>query len=362
MDFKPINKNLALLVGLLFFTNAYSLEKKSERHEICGVKLYEKDRGPVCKEAERFNEGKHKDCGEIYHERTSSICGFKYHNKKTAACGEISRTKYSNAIPNGVHCDRVTKDLLIVPGISTQTYTCFVYNSCEHASHGTYDLPCRHESFGVETYESCPHSSYGVDIWKSCRHESFGVEEYATCEMYKTPEQLEIYISETLNSIDLYLALLPERKSLLLSSLKQRKELWCLGDRYSDNPLYDEVVEDIKDVFFNTFGVPYDESTYDCDLENDPFTEITVVAGSLNCDDYSLSDLRSLQKPEDLSESDFSTFTRQCNLKKSHDSIVDWFDKKVYETDLLIEDIVAKKIPEKAEKLTELKNLLDERQ
>ncbi|SMF22982.1 hypothetical protein [Pseudobacteriovorax antillogorgiicola] len=299
---------VAVLV-CLFSPKAQSLELKTVRHSICGVESYHANRGEVCG-IERYNS------------QVSSLCPPALFNEGTSE----------------QHC-------------GTTRGACAVYEDCNLWYRGICAEPvgacvgweripasCRHSAFGVAAYSACERAEFGVALYKQCSHPSFGVSTHRSCSMYKTPEELNEYLTNVSDNMELYLLELPEKKKDLYAKIGHEKALWCMIDKYSDDDLYWEVVTDAKDTFFLQFGYDYSDVTHDCSVEE----EIRIVLDGIDCDTISTSDLRTMPKPDGISQARFVRFKSQCATKKSHDLIVDWFEVKDQELGLLINDIVAR--------------------
>ncbi len=297
----------------LFIQNAYSLELQKERHEICGVEKRETKR--------------HSLCGTTYHSEAEYPCPAAAYNKRTnaAICGYrrgscIKYDKCAVGTPN--NCAEPANDAV-----------CVAWRRVPDS--------CRHISFGVERYKTCEHPDFGFKEYKLCTkdHPDFAPILFYECEFYKTPEELDEYLTGVKSVMEVYALDLADAKSDLYSRVGNEKAFWCMIDKYEGDIFYDEIILDLKDTFFLEFDIDYTEVSYDC---SKPIADIKVLIASIDCDDLSIPELKTMSQPSGTTRGQFVRFRNQCRAKKSHEAKEDWFVTKEYELGLLVNDIVAK--------------------
>ena len=129
------------------------------------------------------------------------------------------------------------------------------------------------------------HSELSIKVVEKAE---FGVEEYNTCAIRKTKFELSVFLESIKpyikrNTIEMSKA---QINYLFNSGLKEQTS--CLIKRWSDDPLYEDVVSDMKNTFSASFGDEYKKDAYACDgvrsdLVKTPETEICE---DLKCSKY----------------------------------------------------------------------------
>ncbi len=301
-----------------------SLELQTKRHPICGVEAYQTRRDPVCGI-------------ELYVSKESSFCSpSKFNSRADAArCGTTCKW----VTPTGRNGELITG-----PGGRPQR-TCV----------GQVPKTCEHPDFGAVAYQTCRHPQHGVELYSECQSPQFGAAQYNLCSFYKTPEQVEAFISETKLSLDTYASILPVRQGELFSRLRNEKALACLIDKYSVDPLYEQVTIDLREKFFLIFGYERSDAQVSCRNVNVNDVEVKVTLGRLDCKSFNRSSLAALEMPPGIAEGPFKRFKQNCSLKISHDTLLNWFTTKADEIDLLLEDLAARQDSKARNSLLKLK-------
>lgn len=301
-----------------------SFELQTARHPLCGVEAYQSRRDSACG-------------AELYISKESSFCAPAKFNSRADArlCGTTCRV----VRPTGRNGE-------LISGPRGETLTRCV---------GQEPKSCEHPDFGVSSYQNCRHPRHGVELYKECQRPEFGIAQYKTCRFYKTPEQIEAYIYETNSSLDTYASILPVRQGELFSRLRNEKALACLIDKYSVDPLYEQVATDLNEKFFLIFGYERSDVRVSCESVNVNSVKVKVTLGQLDCDSFNRTTLSALQIPSNTAEGPFKRFKQNCSLKISHDSLLRWFRQKDDEIELLLEDQVAQQSPKAKESLLKLR-------
>lgn len=134
----------------------------SKESSICGVKTYKKQESANCGVLS-FKTGTGPVCGEIYNVKSGPACGVKtYKLAKTKACG-FEKIKIAGSF----------KVTVKVP------------KQCRHESHGVEEYnTCEDESFGLDKYKTCASPEFGYNF-NSCEHFRHGPEQFEMCEVAK---------------------------------------------------------------------------------------------------------------------------------------------------------------------------------
>jgi hypothetical protein len=137
---------------------------KTCRHTSFGAETYNKVSSEICG-VQSYKSKAAVECGvELYNEKRDPLCGVElYNERKEAPCPASSISRVCVKKETGLACLNGCKCLKKVMRYK-------------------YDIPCRHEKFGVEKYNACRHANFGVEKYKTCRHVNFGVEAYKECE------------------------------------------------------------------------------------------------------------------------------------------------------------------------------------
>ncbi|WP_141732307.1 hypothetical protein [Oligoflexus tunisiensis] len=315
---------MSMIFTALWCTTAFGAELKTLRHPLCGVELY-------------FTKVDQKCGAGLYFEKRSPSCEVEaYSERSDIACGTEMKNIEICARP---------------PRCPTCEIRC------------RYELrevrkTCRLPQFGVESYKSCRHASHGIEAYASCRLPEFGIERYKECAFYKTPEELEAYITEVSLSLENYTQILPMRQADLYSKIRDEASFKCLIEKYDGQDFMEEVVIDLKDKFFLMFGYKYDESEVDC-TQTEIDTNPEIRAGELTCAGYTYDTLRTLAQPDGMSKGLFDNFVKKCQAKIVYDNIANWFTTKKEEVSLFQDDLAAKNDASLKNRLLELKSRLE---
>ncbi|MDQ3235495.1 MAG: hypothetical protein M3Q07_27105, partial [Pseudobdellovibrionaceae bacterium] len=281
--------------------------------EKCGAELYFEQRSPNC-EVEAYNERQDKACGS-----------------------EMKNVEICSPPPNCPTCE-----------VRCRTVLREVRKTCR--------LP----EFGIESYQSCRHSSHGIETYASCRLPEFGIEQYNECSFYKTPEEIDAYIEATNETLVNNATLLPAKQSELYTTFRHEASFICLVEKYNAMPGYEDVVNDLTQKFFGTFGYEYNESSLTCADASTEDRNYKITAGTLDCANYDISSIRTVAKPDNMVQAVFSRFKVNCTTKVTYDYLVRWFDDKLLEVNQLLGDLVAIQDANRKRSLEELKQAISE--
>ncbi|MDQ3230797.1 MAG: hypothetical protein M3Q07_03170 [Pseudobdellovibrionaceae bacterium] len=318
-----------IIVSMIFTifccATALGAERKTLRHPLCGVELY-------------FSKVDEKCGAGLYFEQRSPNCEVEaYNERQDKACGsEMKNVEICSPPPNCPTCE-----------VRCRTVLREVRKTCR--------LP----EFGIESYQSCRHSSHGIETYASCRLPEFGIEQYNECSFYKTPEEIDAYITEVSISLENYAQILPTRQADLYSKVRDEASFKCLIAKYKGQDFLEEVVADLEEKFFLIFGFKYEESEVDC-AQTVIDTNPEIRAGALKCTDYTYDTLKTLTQPEGISKGLFDNFVKKCQAKVVYDNISNWFETKKAEVSLYENDLAAKNDEAIKKRLIDLKSKLDQ--
>jgi len=373
-------KNLALMALVICLGPAKifaALNLRTERNPVCGVELYE----------ERFDGDV---CGWIYFEKQSDACpldpfiagadlscqGSDPGGRKISA--ELNKTaqgwsiawwslKGGSTIQGSEDIKSILGDSLpeLNPGNAERETS---YWKCKASSTWTgqswyggiscttklFADVCELEKFG-KIYKSCRAASHGNESPKKCRSDKFNAEIHNSCSFYKTPEEIDAYIDATYSSLAINSSSLPSKQADLYASFRQEASFICLIEKYKDLEGFDVVFDDLVKKFKDVFTYDYMESNLSCADAANESKPLKITAGNLDCAAFTLGTLKALVKPESMNLAVFSRFKSTCSTKLSYELAVNWFEDKLSEIGVLLEDVVARANPMKKTELINLK-------
>lgn len=264
----------------------------SKADPVCGVASYSLAHSPKCG-VEKYNQKKSKDCpgyisGEtvVYNPNTCPA-GYQFvENKRVPrACSSESNNHLFNCY-----------DLMAV---------------CTRAE---VVRTCRLDKFGVESYNACRDPANGIESYQTCARPEFGVATFNECEIRKTEAELVAYIQNIDPNIDVMGASLLRNAASLLQLDGNETALACYIKRWDSDPLYSDVIGDLKAQFPALFGVAYDPSSYDC------------------------SGQQTLSLPTDTC----SDTTPRCKFQTAYKASLDFLESNKAEVAALMDDVVAR--------------------
>lgn len=265
---------------------------KSKEDILCGVQSYNRAREKVCG-AERFNAGTDMTCPGAWVEQKKI--------KEEVPC-EGDRPK----------------------GSCYRTYQVAI----------NHPATCEAERFGVKTWKECEDKSFGVAHYNICAHEEFGVKTFNSCNIRKTRQELEIYIQSRNADINLNGSLLLANQTLLIKQSRSAETLACFIEKYADNPLATDVMNDLLANFEIVTGKEYSKDlAINCE-------EVRSLTENYSCDEDFASDM--------------------CKTKRSLDAANKYFKENIKEIMLLSFDVVAEADQNFKERLEELRLKLEE--
>jgi hypothetical protein len=247
------------------------LPARTEPNQMCGVESYRAIEDAACGVA-------------LYSVKESAACGVASYNQRTSmACPGSIPAGDANVVTTG-GCSRGD-----APGpggcpggygdrgVAQATTEC-----SSHAGHGDPivrtvvtrqeracrrdDAPqtCRLPQFGVERFNACRHASHGVERYNTCALPQFGVAAYKSCTFYLTPEQAREYVKSHAQLVDYMGQQMLTGRGHFHAFKSDQNGLGCAIRKYGDDPLYADVVADLKTIFSVTFGVEYATAHLDC--------------------------------------------------------------------------------------------------
>ena len=301
-----------------------------------------------------------KECGvESWESETSPLCGSVYKTDSGAVCGEKTKSRLiENHHPSlGVRCTKVASGFQGPTEYNRDCTTqCRLFGDLrvqetDRSSFG----PSLNISYNCIGYGRCQHESFGVAYDLSCAREEFGVKKYKTCPILKTTSELETFVTTTKALIPSHSILLAQFKSNFLFESKQQKLSTCFIERYSTDPLYEDIIVDLKATYSAIFGEEYESGIFDC--TNSEYTP-SFVYEEFNCNNFG-----SVESLNEALESDTSAqatrFKDVCSNKIYYDSYRRWFLDSIAEVDKLLNDVVAKSSPDYKSKLQTLKTQIE---
>lgn len=280
-------------------------EYKQKEDILCGIKSYNKARAQVCG-AEQYNSGTDMSC--------------------PGAWVETKKEKVSVPCPS---------DNLIAPSLIQNLKIGGVRNCYETVTTQiNHPATCEAERFGVKTWKECEDKSFGVAHYNTCAREEFGVKSFNSCEIRKTRDELEVYIQGRNADINLNGALFLSNQSLLIKQSHSAETLACFIEKYAENLLTQDVMNDL----INNFELVTNK-TYSRDLAQ-------------NCDQV-MSKTENIICAEDSKDD-------MCKTKRSLDAANKYFKENLKEVILLSQDKIAQIDPTIKERLAELCEKLQE--
>jgi alpha-tubulin suppressor-like RCC1 family protein len=293
---------------------------QKNNHPSCGVDHYKTDEGPACG-VKLHKEKRARTCGvELYKEGLGGPCGYNEITKKT--CRVRNPISGNCAIHGEEVIDRRGK-------------------SCRHEDFGVERYkPCRRAEFGVEKYESCADPSFGT-VYKNCRLPEFGVESYKTCEIRKTTQELDVYLAATEPYIDINAINMAKAQTNYLFQAGQKKQVSCLIERWENDPLYFEVVQDLINTYAASFGEEYVAGAFDC---TSPNQLPRVTFNGQTCDALTATDISDRLGDSNLNPGE-RQFLNTCQELKIYQSYKNWFKDNLVEVHNLLKDVVAQTTP-----------------
>lgn len=269
-------KPLPLLTDRASFCGVESYASKAD--PACGVALYREDRSAACG-VQAYNARADMSCpGSITEHRYDATVGYDSCNSKNP--GEPAGC-------NGGYVDE---------GIGDTTRSCrvgrpqdgnwetFVVARARHCHRPQYAATCRKPEFGVEAYNSCRHANHGVERYNTCALPQFGVATYKACSFYLKPEETSRFLTERTNSVAQNAMSLVNGRGIFATESQDEVALACLIKAYDGDPLYAEIVTDLKSKFVTTTGLIYDAVRYDC-----KYAQPASPIESYSCPDSSAS-------------------------------------------------------------------------
>jgi hypothetical protein len=310
----------------------------------CGVKDYNlKTNHPSCG-IEAYKSGSGPACGvQSYHRKRDPLCGAEIFKEGSGgACGYDRIEKTRCILKNPLS----SKDC-----IHGETYYENIPKTCRHESFGVeLYKDCSRAEFGVASYKSCENPAFGT-IYKSCRLAEFGVESYKSCAIRKTISELDVYLASTKPYIQVNALNMLKSHASYLFKAGQQQQTACLIERWSEDPLYEEVFEDMKYTYLSLFGEKYTPGVFDCENTN---AESALIFEGKQCLDYDAVQIKQSLESQYISQRE-QYFFDACFDMHLYESYKNWFKNNLIEIHNLQSDIVALMLPDYKEKLETLR-------
>jgi hypothetical protein len=270
-----------------------------------------------------------EECGvERYAAKADPSCGVKsYRSARDKDCGvELYNTGFSTDCPGGSTQDiyemgavgncrpGYTKKLLRTEGNSDfeRPFVIRIYG-CVRPEIKT---ACRLSEFGVERYNECRNPKFGIEEYNTCERPDFGVALYKECEIRKTRMELTTYIQNLDQNLDIMGVALLTNEANLLKSEGSEVGLACFIKRWNLDPLYTDLVTELKTQFLALFGVSYEPNNYDCSNQ----AQVNIPISSCDANDA----------------------TAQCKALRAYKAARAYLETNKAEVAALIDDFVAR--------------------
>jgi hypothetical protein len=208
-----------------------------------------------------------------------------------------------------------------------------------------YKLTCARSEF----LASCPNTSCQPKKFISCEDPT--KIKYKSCQLFKTNAEISAYIDANAANIPLLSQQLAVAQGGYIFGSKQAKLASCLIKRHQNDPLYEDVVIDLKATYTAMFGIAYDDSQFDCD---NSLETVEYTYQGKSCQNVSAAEISTKLSIPTLATSE-RYFYELCQQKQTANSLTNWFKFQVEEADLLLGDLVARSNPDVAEKLQSFK-------
>ncbi len=204
-----------------------------------------------------------------------------------------------------------------------------------------YKLSCTRSEF----QGSCKNSSCRVLKYKSC--EDPLKERNKTCQIRKTATEISAYIDANAANIPLLSQQLATAQGNYIFGSKQSKLASCFIQRYIGDILYEDIVPELKSNYSAMFGLEFDASKFDC---NNADEKIEYTFQSKTCQNISVAEVSAKLTLPTLSTNE-RYFYELCQQRLNADSIAEWFKFQANESDLLLNDLIARSNANIADKL-----------
>lgn len=369
-------KFLVTAIAVIAAFPAFSLEKRNARASFCGVESYNTRTDSSCGVAS-YKEKRSDACGpESYNVQASLSCpGSERGGLVVSADLRGRRTNASVFWRNGSAIHGGENPIVFVGnGFSVQNWgvanvsgssgafgrakessawSCKMSWSTLSTQWGDHEgisgglactakdivKTCAKPEFGVAEWKSCRSADHGVESYATCSKPEFGVASYRSCSFYKNPEEVAAFIQATNETIQTNLIIYPNRKADLFSRANEEGAFACLIRKYLVDPMYEDVVKDLREKFLTVFGYEEVDAVVDCAQTTTDPTNVSFVIEDLDCDNLDRSALPALVKPEAVSDGQFARFKQNCTLKKSYEVLADWYVTKANEAALYQQDL-----------------------
>lgn len=290
----------------------------SKADPACGEPTYNSARSAVCG-VELYKQIKSKACpgyiGPDRRETVDALCPKGYKETDVREQKETQCVYYPNPSSSYFLISYSPQALLAQAGGSRGgcSTTTTRYRTCVRPE---AIQTCRLQDPGnVERYNVCRNLAHGIESYQTCERPEFGVAAYKECEIRKTKTELIAYISNLEPNIDVMGVALVQNAGNIWKLSGNEIALACYIKRWDSDPLYKDVLDDLKTVQFPAlFGVAYNPNNYDC--SNPP--------------------------PLNVATESCSDGTPRCKFQTAYNAALKFFETNKAEVAALLDDIVAR--------------------
>ena len=233
---------------------------KSRPDPVCGVQSYKSSRSAVCG-VESYNERADLGCPGSIPEDVKEIVtsGSKTNSaERPAACpagyAQIGENQHKKK--DYLSCRRGDCPFNEVEYVATWTRTC---------RREAYAASCRRPEFGVERYAECRHENHGVEAYKTCARSEFGVAAYKSCSYYMNADEMRRFLAERVPMVNFMAETLLSSRGNFYAEESDEVGLACTIKMFANDPLYQDIVQQLKTIFTTRFGLDVDARDDNCD-------------------------------------------------------------------------------------------------
>lgn len=251
-------KILLLQVLMLLFTPPAYARRVAE----CGVERYKSQISPACG-VEFYNIGRSPECGdEVYNVGPDMSCPGsqpevieRVKGRHSGSCGQIKCSDGRRTVLLSCTEPSPPQPLSVKPLGSIAGP--FEMNCIRDA----VPAQCEMAQFGVALYKECRAQNHGIQSYNSCARAEFGVAEYHDCAIRKTTDELVEYLGDVEPHVDVYgYNLISSHGDFM--KVQSKPALGCFITKYSQDPLYSEIIKDLKFYFSSAYRELFDEKTF----------------------------------------------------------------------------------------------------
>lgn len=246
--YRRLFRTAAMLMASCAFSLFVSIPEASARRvEECGVEYYDYQRASSCP-AESFFVARTQACGvEQFNAKRDKSCPGYLSRDVTTRSG---RGSAAVSCPSGYRETGRSQSGGCAECNKPQNHPVTTTVTCERAE---FVPTCRLQAFGVESFKSCRHSSHGVEVYTACVQLPI----FNDCAILKTRTELDAFLQEKERSIPVTGRLLVSNQGLVASLSGNADALACLIKTWESDPLYTDIVDQLRGNFQNLTGRGY---------------------------------------------------------------------------------------------------------